>query len=53
MDPLERMDREGGGYQQWFAEHMFLMAPAMFEVAKFKATFKDFPQRQKPGSFVP
>ena len=22
-------------------------------VAQFKATFKDFPQRQKPGSFVP
>ena len=53
MDPLERMDREGGGYQQWFMEHVFLIAPAMFEVAKFKATFKDFPQRQKPGSFVP
>ena len=53
MDPLERMDDEGGGYQQWYAEHMFLIAPAMFEVAKFKATFKDFPQRQKPGSFVP
>jgi hypothetical protein len=23
------------------------------KVAQFKATFKDFPQRQKPGSFVP
>ena len=53
MDPLERMDHEGGGYAQWYVEHMFLMAPAMFEVAKFKATFKAFPQRQKPGSFVP
>jgi arylsulfatase len=53
MDPLERMDHEASGYGQWWAEHMFLMAPAMFEVAKFKATFKEFPQRQKPGSFVP
>ena len=53
MDPLERMDHEAGGYQRWFAEHMFLFAPAMYKVALFKATFKDFPQRQKPGSFVP
>lgn len=53
MDPLERMDTESGGYTRWWAEHMFLMAPAMFEVAKFKKTFKKFPQRQKPGSFVP
>ena len=53
MDPFERMDHEGSGYDQWMGEHMFLFAPAMAEVAKFKATFKDYPQRQKPGSFVP
>ena len=53
MDPFERMDHEGGGYEEWFAEHMFLIAPSMFKVAQFKATFKEFPQRQKPGSFVP
>ncbi|MEH6635149.1 MAG: arylsulfatase [Halioglobus sp.] len=53
MDPFERMDHESENYYQWWAEHMFLMAPSMMEVAKFKATFKDFPQRQKPGAFVP
>ena len=53
MDPFERMDHEGSGYDQWMGKHMFLFAPVMAEVAKFKATFKDFPQRQKPGSFVP
>lgn len=53
MDPFERMDEEGSGYDQWMGEHMFLFAPAMAEVMKFKATFKDFPQRQKPGAFVP
>ena len=53
MDPFERMDHEGSGYDQWMGEHMFLFAPVMAEVAKFKATFKEFPQRQKPGSFVP
>jgi len=53
MDPYERMDHEGENYAQWFAEHMFLIAPAMYKVGEFKQTFKDFPQRQKPGSFVP
>ena len=53
MDPLERMHHEGGNYEQWFAEHMFLFAPAMMKVVRFKATFKEFPQRQEPGSFVP
>lgn len=53
MDPYERMDHDGAGYAQWWAEHMFLFAPAMSKVAEFKATFKEFPQRQKPGSFVP
>ena len=53
MDPFERMDLEGAGYAQWWAEHMFLMAPAMYKVAQFKATFEEFPQRQQPGSFVP
>lgn len=53
QDPFERMDHESEGYGRWWAEHMFLMAPAMVKVAEFKATFKEFPQRQKPGSFVP
>ena len=53
MDPYERMDHESEGYGKWWAEHMFLMAPAMVKVAEFKATFEEFPQRQKPGSFVP
>lgn len=53
MDPLERMDTEGAGYQKWRAKHLFLVAPAMYQVAEFKSTFKEFPQRQKPGSFVP
>jgi arylsulfatase len=53
MDPLERMEHDSDAYATWYAEHMFLMAPAMMKVAQFKATFKEFPQRQKPGSFVP
>ncbi len=53
MDPYERMDEESENYYQWWAEHMFLMSAAMAEVAVFKQTFEEFPQRQKPGSFVP
>ena len=53
MDPLERMEEDSDDYARWWMEHAFLVAPAMYEVAKFKATFKEFPQRQKPGSFVP
>jgi len=53
MDPLERMEHESGAYEKWWMEHAFLVAPAMTVVAKFKQTFKEFPQRQKPGSFVP
>jgi arylsulfatase len=53
QDPFERLDHESGGYARWYAEHMFLLVPAMVKVAQFKETFKEFPQRQKPGSFVP
>jgi arylsulfatase len=53
MDPFERMDHEGSGYDQWMAEQMFWFAPAMTKVVDFKKTFKEFPQRQKPGTFVP
>ena len=53
MDPFERADYEAAGYPRWWGEHMFLFAPAMVKVAEFKATFEEFPQRQKPGSFVP
>ena len=53
MDPLERMDHEGENYYKWYFEHAFLIAPSMYKVGVFKQTFKDFPQRQKPGSFVP
>ena len=53
MDPYERMDIDGAGYETWWAEHLFLVVPAMVKVEEFKETFKEFPQRMKPGSFVP
>jgi arylsulfatase A-like enzyme len=50
-DPFERAEYEGYGYNQWFVEHMFLFAPAGAYVGQWLQSFKEFPPRQKPGSF--
>jgi arylsulfatase len=50
-DPFERADHESIGYGQWRAERMYLLSPAANYVGKFLGTFKDYPPRQKPGSF--
>ena len=50
-DPFERANEESGGYEKWYVEHMFVFAPAQAIVARELQTFKDFPPRQKPGSF--
>ena len=52
MDPFERAEEEHAmGYQRWYLEHMFLIAPAGAYVAQWLQSFKEFPPRQKPGSF--
>ena len=38
-------------YDRWYLEHMFVIAPATAYVAKWLQSFKEFPPRQKPGSF--
>jgi arylsulfatase len=50
-DPFERGDHEAGNYDRWFIDHIFLMVPAQAYVAQHLATYKEFPPRQKPGSF--
>jgi arylsulfatase len=50
-DPFETADKEGMDYSRWRAEHVFLLMPAQSYVAQFLATFKEYPPRQKPGSF--
>jgi arylsulfatase len=50
-DPFETADHEGMDYKRWRVEHLFAMVPAQAYVAKFLETFKEFPPRQKPGSF--
>jgi arylsulfatase len=52
MDPFERAEAEHAmGYQRWYMEHMFAIAPAGGYVAQWLQSFREFPPRQKPGSF--
>ena len=52
MDPFERAEHENAmGYQRWYMEHMFLIAPAGAYVGQWLQSFREFPPRQKPGSF--
>ena len=52
MDPFERAREENAiGYQRWYLEHMFAIAPAGAYVGQWLQSFRDFPPRQKPGSF--
>ena len=52
MDPFERAREENAmGYQRWYLERMFMIAPAGAYVGKWLQSFREFPPRQKPGSF--
>ena len=51
MDPFEIAQDIGMDCQRWFLEHMFMFAPASAGVAQGIQSFKEFPPRQKPGSF--
>jgi arylsulfatase len=50
-DPFETADHEAMDYERWRVEHLFMMVPAQQYVGRFLATFKEFPPRQKSGSF--
>jgi arylsulfatase len=50
-DPFETADEEGMDYERYRVEHLFVMVPAQQYVGQFLATFKEFPPRQKVGSF--
>jgi arylsulfatase len=50
-DPFETADHEGMDYERWRVEHLFLLVPAQQYVGQFLETFKEFPPRQKVGSF--
>ena len=51
MDPFERAFDETIGYDEWWVDHMFMFAPAGAYIGQWLQSFKEFPPRQKPGSF--
>ncbi len=51
MDPFERAPEEAMGYEQWCIENMFVIGPSAAGVGMWLQSFKEFPPRQKPGSF--
>lgn len=52
MDPFERAEEENAmGYQRWYLDRMFAIAPAAGYVGQWLQSFREFPPRQKPGSF--
>ena len=50
-DPFERAEHESIGYDQWRVDRIYLLTPAVAIVGEFLATFREYPQRQKVGSF--
>jgi arylsulfatase A-like enzyme len=51
MDPFELAQDIGMDYGRWYLEHMFVIAPATAYVGQWLQSFKEYPPRQKPGSF--
>jgi arylsulfatase A-like enzyme len=50
-DPFERAHHEALGYEKWRLDRAFVLVPAQAFVAQWLESFKEFPPRQKPGSF--
>ncbi len=50
-DPYERSHLTSNTYYDWLLDRTYVMVPAQGYVGKFLMTFKEFPPRQKPGSF--
>ena len=52
MDPFERAEEENAmGFQRWYLDRMYLIAPAAAYVGQWLQSFRQFLPRQKPGSF--
>ncbi len=50
-DPYERAQITSNTYYDWLLDRAFLLVPAQDYVARFLATFREFPPRQKAASF--
>ena len=52
MDPFEKAEEEAMDYDHWVLNHAFVFVPAQQIVARFLASFQQFPPRQTPSSFT-
>jgi len=52
MDPFERADTTSNTYWDWLLENAYLVLAAQTLIARFLATFPEFPPRQKAASFT-
>jgi arylsulfatase len=50
-DPFERADENSNSYWDWFLAHTFILQAAVGVVMHLIETLKDYPPRQRPGSF--
>jgi arylsulfatase A-like enzyme len=50
MDPFERANDEAIGYPRWWVDHMFVLR-RQAPMSGMAAELREFPPRQKPGSF--
>ena len=51
-DPYERADITSNTYWDWLIDHVYIGYGAQAGVAKFLATFKEFPPSQRAASFT-
>jgi arylsulfatase len=51
-DPYEFATVTSNTYWDWYIDHAWTLYPLGDVVGEFLATFKEFPPRQKPGSFT-
>jgi arylsulfatase A-like enzyme len=51
MDPFELASGHTAGYDTWFLEHAFMIAPAAAYIGQTLQSFAEFPPRQAPGTF--
>jgi len=50
-DPFERAEYEAPDYARWRIDRIYLLLPAQALVGQWLSTFKEYPPRQRPGSF--
>jgi arylsulfatase len=50
-DPFERADENSNAYWEWVMKHIYILYGAVAVFQQQIQTFKEFPQRQKPGAF--